>query len=218
MQNSLPYQVPKVEPKVNAVIQFVFYYRLVVVMLMLCTSVIIGLIVWKQSNEVDKLKNFSLVVTGGSIFIGIFYNILNYENTYRKNHRDMKSSKDSLSFNVACEFNKPQMVENLKGTKALFETHQHLINQNKAQEFFDLLEKDEIGRFALVSIFNYFECLAIGIDQGIIDECFSKKFFKSLIISYYHDYNFFIEYKRKLNKTPTSWEHFTKLAQKWAAE
>jgi disulfide bond formation protein DsbB len=209
------YSIAGLDKLINGTINFIFYYRLIFVLACITIVIILMFQTVNQSAPPDKLKNAILVLTGGSIIIGIFFSLLNYEYNHNKSKRDIKTSKAILSFNTALEWHKPHIVENLKITKTMYETHKHLIESNKSAEFFDILEKDEKARAALVSIFNYLECIAVGINQGIMDATFIKTFFCSLFKSYYTDYEFYISYRRKKQNNSKAWENFTNLAQDW---
>lgn len=212
------YSIAGLDKVINGTIDFVFYYRLIFVLACITGVIILMLRTVHQSAPPDELKNAVLVLTGGSIIIGIFFSLLNYEYNHNKNKRDVKTAKAILSFNTALEWHKPHIVENLKITKTMYDTHKHLIESNKSSEFFDLLEKDEKARAALVSIFNYLECVAVGVDQGIMDANFIKTFFCSLFKTYYSDYEFYISYRRKKYSNPKTWVNFTNLAQQWNSE
>ncbi len=117
-----------------------------------------------------------------------------------------------LLFNVALEWHKPNIVEHLKITKTMYETHKHLIEENKSSEFSEILQNDGSACASLVSIFNFLESVAVGVEFGIMDEALIKRCFKSFFISYLNDYEFYISYRRKKNKNPNAWINFTKMA------
>jgi hypothetical protein len=212
------YTIKALDNVINATVDFLYYYRMVPVCLAL---IIIGystVHVWNVSGAVDKYRNVTTVFTCGSVVIAIFYAILNYENNQLKVKRDRKISRDVLAFNAAFEWYKGNIVEHLKKTKILYDTHKHLIEENKSKEFFEILEGDEAARSSLISILNYCECMAIAIEEDIMDEYLVKKFFCSIFKMYHRDYSFYIDYRRKKNHAPTAWKHFSTLAQKWTSE
>lgn len=141
--------------------------------------------------------------------------MINYEHNFSKFKIDQKSSKIVLSYTCASEWFKPTMVDNLKLTRQMFTKNEHYINDNKASEFSRIMDGDEQARSALVSIFNYLECVSIGIDRGILDDDFMKEYLGGICISYYMDYGFYIDYKRNIAKAPRIWINFTALAQRW---
>jgi hypothetical protein len=215
MSKEHDYSIAWLERFINKSIAFVFYYRLIYVFLAVLVVATCGCHVYNTSGKEDALKNLCFTLTAGSIITGIFYSILNYEHNHRKSKDDAKFSRLHASFNVSCEWSKPTMVENLKITKKLHNQHKHLCDENRAKDFFEILEKDEEARSALVSILNYLELLAVGIEEGILDETMIKKYFKTMFYRYLSNYGFYIDYRRKIYNNPTAWEYFTAMATKW---
>lgn len=107
------------------------------------------------------------------------------------------------------------MVENLKITKQMYTNNKHYIDDNKATDFSKILDEDESARSALVSIFNYLECVSIAIEKGILDDNFMKTYLGGVCTGYLMDYGFYIDYKRNTNKSPLIWINFTNMAQRW---
>lgn len=216
MKNETPsYSVYGIERAINATVGFIFYYRLVFVIASIVCISIIGTSVYNQSADIEKLKNLSVVVACGSVFIGIFYSVINYEHNQIKFAHDRLNNKITMSYACASEWFKPSMVENLKITKLMFTKNKHLIDENKAIDFSKILDEDESARSALVSIFNYMECVAIGIEKGILDDLFMFDYLSGVCVGYVMDFGFYIEYKRNTNKSPRIWINFTNMAERW---
>ena len=162
------------------------------------------------------MENVSIVFGLSSISLGIFYSILNYENNHIKYKNDAKKQCCLLSFNCVSEWHRPTMVENLKITKKLYDVHKGLIQEGKKPEFFKILEENEEGRSALVSIFNYFEAMAIGLKQNLLDEDFIKMSFKGIAETYLNSYGFYIEYRRSKENNTNIWINFSDMAKRWS--
>jgi len=209
------YKIPALEKYVNKFIGFIFYWRLLWVLIAMGVILSLAIHTYNISSLNDKLQDFSIVITGGSIIIGIFYSIINYEHNHSKFERDTKAAKDTLSFNAACDWHRPTMVENLKITKLLYDEHKYLIGDNRAVDFFNILEQDEHARSALVSIFNYLECISLGVKHGILDGEFIEKYFRNVFGLYLRNYGFYIAHRRNVDNAPEIWINFTRLAQKW---
>ncbi len=97
----------------------------------------------------------------------------------------------------------------------MFTKNEHYIRDNRALDFSKILDDDEQARSALVSIFNYLECVSIGIEKGILDDDFMRDYLAGVCIGYSMDYGFYIEYKRNVQKSPKIWINFTNMAEKW---
>lgn len=212
------YSLSGFQRAINTIVQWFFFYRMLWLIGAILTITVLGIFTWNSSIDTDKVKNLVAVLTGGSIAIGIFYAVLNYEMNYYKYRKDRISSKKQAAFLMASEWHKDSIVKNLKITKKLYERHKHLIEQNRSKQFSELLDADDEGRAALISIFNYLECIALGVEEGIHDEAFMKKFFRSIYISYNNNFEFYILYKRKKEQNGKIWIKFTCLAEKWRNE
>jgi hypothetical protein len=171
--------------------------------------------VYITSDPTEKFKNLATVLTGASIFIGIFYTIINYEHNHKKNITDISEKRKHNAFMAAFEWHKPNIVEHLKVTKEMYTANKSLIDESKSGEFYNKLEEDPKARAALVSIFNYLESIAIGCKHDIMDEKFVKDFFNTLFIEYFNDYGFYIEFRRKKTGSNDIWVNFTNLAEKF---
>lgn len=209
------YSLTGFEKAINATVQWFFFYRMIWVISAVGAIIVFAFIAWNTSLPVDRIKNIATVLTCGSIIIGIFYAILNYEINYYKYKKDRILARKQASFQIASEWHKDAIVHNLKITKKLYEENKHLIDENKSKEFSELLESNEEARAALLSIFNYLECLSLGISEDIHDEDFMHGFFRSIFISYLNDYDFYIQYRRKKYNNANVWIKFTELAAKW---
>ncbi len=97
----------------------------------------------------------------------------------------------------------------------MYEKHRHLVEENRSTEFSQLLEQDDSVRTAFVSLFNYFECISLGVAHQIHDEEFMRKSFRSIFIVYLNAYDFYIQYRRKKFNYDRIWKEFTDLAAKW---
>lgn len=214
-KNEPSYSVSGFEKIINWLINTLFFYRLLFVTLSIVVLWVITYRVWINSDTIDRYKNISLVFAFGSIVIGIFYSILNYEHNQIKYKKDIKHSKLTLSFNAASEWHRPTMVENLKITKQLYDKNKHLIDDNKAVDFFNMLEQDEEARSALVSIFNFMECISTGVLYGILDTSFMRNYFYSVFMTYNNNYGFYIKYRRNVNNAHDAWINYTNLTQNW---
>lgn len=215
MAPSSRYQVPKIENFINRLINGVFYYRLIIAIISIVAIVVFSIIEYCSSVEADKLKNLAIVLTGGSIIIGIFYSIINYEHNHIKFNHDKKSTIDALTFNIACKMHETSLLSHIKNVKQFYLLNKDLFTQSKNRDIEVLLAENEDIRISYLAMFNYFESIAIAIDQGIIDEIFMKKFFSSIFRDYCNFYSSYFVYIRREHNSPEAFLNFTTLASKW---
>ncbi|HEV8514235.1 MAG TPA: DUF4760 domain-containing protein [Cyclobacteriaceae bacterium] len=165
-------------------------------------------------------KDLVQVITGCALIIALFYTIITYEYNQRKFQYDVKNSRDILSFNISKEWHDPTLVGYSKTCHEFMRQCHKILKEVDANKLHEALEAPENGdqKMALLSIFNYFESISLGIKQGIMDEDFIKGFFKSVFTHYYNEYNFYILHRRVVKKNQRLWQNFTSLAQKWIEE
>ena len=137
------YSLPPVEKAINQLVQLVFYYRLVLVLGSLAGIVYAGNYVFQVSNPGERLKNATLVVTGGSVIIGIFYSMLNYEHSQLKFRHDIKVSRETLTFTTTCKMYEQEFIRHFKLLKAFYETHRQLFVKAAFAEIQQRLKEDD---------------------------------------------------------------------------
>lgn len=214
-KNKSSYSLTGFEKFINQTVEFFFYYRLILVLSAIGAIIFFTIAGYRSSALEDRVKNMATVLTYGSIIIGIFYAILNYEINYYKYRKDRQLARKLSSFQVASEWHKDSIVRHLKLTKKIYERYRHLIDENKSREFSEIVDNDDEARASLLSIFNYLECVSLGIYEEIHDERFMFDFFRGVFASYLNDYEFYIQYRRKKYNNPKLWIKFTDLATKW---
>jgi len=212
---SKPYSVALIDKLVNGCINFVFYYRLAFVFTGTVILAVISYNVWNHSEDAEKYKNISIVFSLGSVIIGIFYAILNYENNHLKYKAERVNARKMAAYSTIGEWHKPSMVENLKIAKKLYEEHKHLIADRQTLQFAKILDENEQVRSALVCILNFMEIVAIAVQEGLLDEEIIKKTFKVVFSKYSDNYMFYIMHRRTQQHSPTTWLYFTRLVESW---
>jgi Domain of unknown function (DUF4760) len=212
------YKLPKIENALNNFIGFIFYYRLVFVLISLSIISFIIKDVYNSSNAGDEYKNSALVLTCGSVIIGIFYSIINYEHNQRKFKHDVKLSREMLTFTTACKMHEAETINHFKSIKSFYNANKQVFAEGKLADIDIKLKAEPDTRVSFIVIFNYFESIAIGIEQGIMDEVFMKEFFKTIYRDCYNEFGTYIEFMRKENNSPRAFHKFTALAKRWESE
>lgn len=208
------YKLPALEGGLNKLLSFLHYYRLLMVLLAVVGTVYLTYFVWNQSTEADKLKNAAVAVTCGSIIIGIFYSLINYENNQNKFKHDVKTSKELLTYNTACKMYDKEMLEHFRVAKIFYEKNKSLFVTGDSPAIDKLFESDWLSRQSLIVTLNYLEVISIGVNQGIIDEEFIKQFFLTIFKDNHGRYGPYLEGVR-ITRGSSIYSHFTTLAKSW---
>lgn len=196
-------------------VRWLFFYRMIWIAVFIISLAVLVVISWTHWSPADRLKNAAWLLTCGSVLMAIFYAVLNHEVNHFRRKTDQLAAKKKLAFDVVSEWHKEGIVTYLRITQKLYEKHKHLIEENRSTEFSQLLEQDDSARAAFVSLFNYFECISLGVAQQIHDEEFMRKSFRNVFIAYLNAYDFYIQYRRKKFNNDRIWKEFTDLAVKW---
>lgn len=194
MKPTRGYKLPSFEKPINNIIGFIFYYRLICVILSVITIVSTGIYVNIHSSPEHHVQNVAYVLTGGSIMIGIFYSILNYEHTHSKFKHEVKNTRDTLTFSTACKMFTTEMMKHSTKVKNFYMTNSHLFKERRWRDVDSIFEKDADIRLSYIIMLNYFEATCIGIEQNIVDEDFLREFFEPIFINYYNRFGTYIEY------------------------
>ena len=205
----------KTEAFIKAVVNRFFKLRFLILLLGFGGITWIAIVVGNHPNS--TVKDVVEVITAGIIILTLFYNMINYENEQMKFKHDVKIFREKLSFNTATDWHKPPMVDYSKTLKKFLNKCKPLLEDNDSKKFHETIESEsnEDEKQALIAVFNFFESIAIAVNQGIMDEGFIKKFFRSIFVQYYQDYSFYIDYRRRIKKSSTMWINFTNLASTW---
>lgn len=209
------YKLPSLEKPINTVIDFVFYYRLIFVLISISVIIYLAYIFGTDSNTSDHLKNGAIILTGGSIIIGIFYSIINYEHNYRKFQHEIKTSRETLTYNTSCKMYDENMMKHFRTSNHFYEKHKDYFHNGEGTKIDEIYAIDQDSRLSLIIILNYLESISIGVEQGIMDEVFMKQFFTTIFNKNLSRYGTYIEYLRRKDGTDRIFKDFTIVAKRW---
>ncbi|MEO9021058.1 MAG: DUF4760 domain-containing protein [Ginsengibacter sp.] len=218
MSKDSRYKVPSIEKFINRIIGFIFYWRLIWVFIALSVIIVFAIHAYNNSIKIDRLQDFSIVLTGGSIMIGIFYSLINYEHNQIKFKHDVKSSKEILTYSTANKMHENELMSNFQAVRIFYSENEGCFKDANWTKIDDFWKEKKEARLSFIIILNYLECISIGVEQNIMDEMFMKEFFKTLFIDYLIKYGTYIDHMCAEQKTNRIFKHFVKLATKWKNE
>ena len=198
----------------NRVLGLIFYWRLIFVLLAIGGICWYGEVTYNNSAATEKLKNLAVVITLGSVIIGIFYSIVNYEHNRNKFQHEIKSSQELLTFNTAAKMHDVDFMLNSSKVRKFYVANSQLFTEKKWKEL-ETQWNDTGIRTAFMTLLNYLEAISIGINQNIMDEDFMKAFFETMFRSYYLKYIGYIDHLRMENNSDKIFCSFTEVAERW---
>jgi len=193
----------------------IFDYRYAICFLILL--LIIGLGFYLSIIRGWSFKDIAQVCTGFFIVITLFFTALNYEFAASKTKNDIKSARNTLTFNTAAEWHKSP-VKDYEKEIINYEQKYFSLNAVRDIENFELFignPENTTYKESIRGVLNYLETVSIGTYDELIDKNFIKKFHRSIFKLYYVDYYFYISHRRELRKNDSLWVNFTNLAEEW---
>jgi hypothetical protein len=179
---------------------------------------LIGLAHYLHGEEPElKKSEIVKILNGGLVIIGIMYSILTYESNQVKIRHDIRVSKCSTTFKAMQEWNSASMIDYVKFCKDFQNRKEYKLLKNDTAAFIVEFEKsvNQEYRKSLLCILNYFESMAVGVNEDLMDEEFVKKYFENAFFEFYDTYYPFIKGLRKTKKNFTILSGFTNLVNKW---
>lgn len=153
----------------------------------------------------------------GLVIIGLIYAVINYEFSLNKNESDLKIKKSLASFDTINNWHKEPMVSHISEIKKFEKSKNYNLINGDIDEFMAFMHDDKNAPLlnSLVSILNYFETIVSGMNEGILDEQYIRRYYESIMLDYYQQYSTFITKKRSNERNQKIWIEFTRLAQEW---
>lgn len=87
--------------------------------------------------------------------------------------------------------------------------------ENDPEKKARLRAERERKRILVVTYLNHFECVAVGIHHGIVDEDIYKEWHEGAYIRAWNDANSFAVDMRHMRQNSNLFKHFEELAKKW---
>lgn len=156
-------------------------------------------------------------IVGGLVAIGIYYSVLTFEFNVKKSKEDRRIQKSSATFTILSAWYNTPIVDYSKSI-SLFERGADYQNLKSHMDvflaWFDSNEEAAVElRRAIGGMFNYFEVIASGIRERVIDEQFVRRYYGDVFTDYYNDWIAFINKRRE--KSPSMYAEFTNLVENW---
>ena len=188
------------------------------ILIFLAFILLILLACYLQHEEPDlKKSEIFKIVNSGLVIIGVMYSILTYESNQIKNWHDTRVRKSSATYNAIGEWHVSPMMDYSKICKEFESKKEYQLLKDDIEMFMQEFNKSinfEYRR-SLICILNYFESMAAGIGEDLMDEIFMKKFFRKIFYDFYDAYFLFIQERRRINNDHEIWQEFTTLVERW---
>jgi Domain of unknown function (DUF4760) len=111
-----------------------------------------------------------------------------------------------------------RMAEKTGMARKFIARHKDLLNNSNVASFVAEIESEENSttyRAAVISVMNYFENLAEGINSGMLDEDYVKNIFKTMFLKYLADLQPYFDMIEKRDGENGIYKSFKKVAERW---
>ncbi|MDT0620866.1 DUF4760 domain-containing protein [Croceitalea vernalis] len=177
------------------------------------TLLTFGIIIFIAIFRIDlsTFDNYIKIVSAGVTITTLIYAALNVHMIQEHNQSQIALKKKEVSLLLVSQYNTPEMTT-LSTLSAQLKKD---VEKLEAKEVAEYLQKNKESRKAMVATMNFYEKLAISIDQDLADESLLKEFFRGIIQDTYNVLKAYIEYLRKERKNQKIFDRFEELAIKW---
>lgn len=193
---------------------------------------VIYIIIGKTYSFHIEIKDVISILTCGLVSTTLVYHAknlrLNYEvnkakidfdkekyNEEKKSKQaDILRNKIAYSFQVSSLWFKPDMANHVELSRKFLREHKEKLEDHKPiSEFIKELEGNIEARKAVICILNYFENIALLINNDLVDEESIKNCFKTLFVDYLKTLKKYIDEIQKESKRFLM--NYEAIAQKW---
>lgn len=162
------------------------------------------------------LSELIKIIIDGSTVVLIFYAVLSYIDTQKKNEGDIRQQKVTATFEVLTEWYKSPLVDYLKICNAYEGKEEFKLSLTDTKRFVELVDREENYEYkqALRGVLNHFEVVATAISEELLDEDFTYRCLNVVTKMYFDKY---IDYIRFRSKTSNSiiYKEFIEMAERW---
>ena len=156
----------------------------------------------------ELTKDIFSILSAEVAAIALVYTAVSINQTYEKEKK--KYAGEFIKTFRSEEFTK----YNIRLRDILKELSKAATQTEKEEVLKKIKSEDEVIK-SLGIVLNFFEEIAISIENDMADEAYLKNFFRGIVVGYFDGYRWLINERRKLNNEPYIYSKFETLANKW---
>jgi Domain of unknown function (DUF4760) len=169
--------------------------------------------------KVTEIRDLAAIFSIGLITTTLFYHSYNYRLNYEVNVEKLRADRDAnrnkLAFDIAKDWMRNDITTKAMKVREFIDEHIKS-GENHTNDLTKKIQNQSSGdiREAVVTLLNYFELVAISIENDTANEVILKEFFMGTFKRYNPEFEDFIKERRKTN--PEAWIKFEQINKKWA--
>lgn len=133
-------------------------------------------------------------------------------NALDSRYAQLKQARSTSALDFINRWNDPQFFHAKKNGREICKA---LKEQKTVEDQKAYLEEDPAHQANLFDVVNVFECLSIAIQSQIADEDTAKRFFRSIVIEYWHASEEYTKKRRAERGNPRLLQEFEWLFSRW---
>ena len=191
-----------------------FEVKYIVIFLLIILISGISLFTNLSENEIDYTITDVMSFAAGSVAImTLVYHALSLDSQYKFHQENLFLTRNQYAYDVISKFNDPSMSIALEFLNSVEEKKEEFFNDRNVQGYLDYIKENPKDRLKMVRIINYFEHLAILINNKHIEEYTVKNNFKTIFVDTFLLMKPYIDHCQQ--HSATTWCNYEKLATKW---
>lgn len=205
-------QIPNLSKEIKLKIHYIYVSLAIIVML----AFIIFLWIYPKYNKEYGLVEVMTFLTGSVAIVSLIYHSISISNNIEIHKQNVTINLMKYTFDVVATFHDPKMNSAIKTLREIKNDEKKYLEKKNMDEFTDYLKKNPDSYANIVQIFNYFEHVSLLVVSKQVDEPIIKSSFKTLFLSTYKEYRFYIDERQKTHHS--TWIEYEKLCKCWLDE
>jgi len=199
--------------------QFKIKIELKYIYIFLFLIILFGLMIFKfiyYDNNIEfGIIEIMAYLTGSVAILTLLYHAFSLESSHEFHKDNLILKKHQYSYDIISKVNEPEFAETLQLLHEIKLNKEYFFSET-IDNFKRFLKDNGKKRSKVIMLLNYFEHMAILVENNHVEEEIIKDGFKTLFVSTYSLMKPYIDYRQETHRK--SWYRFECLAEKWSKE
>jgi hypothetical protein len=157
------------------------FFRAMIILLAIIFLSVLAAYLHLQEPDL-KQSEIIKILNGSMIIVGLAYTIMTYEFNHSKTLNEIRVRRTTATYEIIKEWNSAVMTNYQKICYEFENKHEIIFLHNDIDNFIEINNDGVNTEYikSLTGILNYFESIAVGIGEDLMDETLMRKYFKGL--------------------------------------
>jgi hypothetical protein len=190
-------------------------YIYIFLFLILVLGFIIFKFIYYDNDIIFGIIDVMAYLTGSVAILTLLYHAFGLESSHQFHRDNLAHQKHQYSYEIISKINEPEFAETLQLFHEIKSQKDYFFSEN-IDNFKAFLKKNGSKRAKVIMLLNYFEHIAILVENNHVEEEIIKDGFKTLFVNSYSVMKPYIDYRQETHRK--SWYLYECLAEKWSKE